>query len=324
MDLITEEIKESKNFQILSKVFSYHYTNKDNIEPIILYNEFKEVLTNFIEEIMRYYLIKMDFADYRGKDPKVKIVDFNGNTNGDYHYNMIRLDETIPWNIFKGNILVFFDICHELIHFKYDTDLNAGVINKNIVRAAKETLIRHEAETTAPIFKYDYYSDNYKFDSEEKLANMEGVDLFREIIKYMNITLNKEDDLKLLNISTNNRLQYHNYLRDFRSNIRFNNFFWDFEEAFDFLIRQNSGWYNRFPQLQIEYYQDEEGKVRKRTTEELQRLSEKEEDKDVKEYIQSLLVSTDYKRLSDDGFKQKKLSLKIPHNKYYKISNANQ
>ena len=52
MDLITEEIKESKNFQILSKVFSYHYTNKDNIEPIILYNEFKEVLTNFIEEIM--------------------------------------------------------------------------------------------------------------------------------------------------------------------------------------------------------------------------------------------------------------------------------
>lgn len=153
---------------------------------------------------------------------------------------------------------------------------------------------------------------------------MEGVDLFREIIKYMNITLNKEDDLKLLNISTNNRLQYHNYLRDFRSNIRFNNFFWDFEEAFDFLIRQNPGWYNRFPQLQIEYYQDEEGKVRKRTTEELQRLSEKEEDKDVKEYIQSLLVSTDYKRLSDDGFKQKKLSLKIPHNKYYKISNANQ
>ena len=137
MDLITEEIKESKNFQILSKVFSYHYTNKDNIEPIILYNEFKEVLTNFIEEIMRYYLIKMDFADYRGKDPKVKIVDFNGNTNGDYHYNMIRLDETIPWNIFKGNILVFFDICHELIHFKYDTDLNAGVINKNIVRASK-------------------------------------------------------------------------------------------------------------------------------------------------------------------------------------------
>ena len=185
MDLITEEIKESENFKILSKVFSYHYTNKDNLEPIILYNEFKEVLTNFIEEIMRYYLIKMNFADYREKEPKVKIVNFNDDTRGDYHYhyNMIRLDETIPLNIFKGNIIDFFAICHELIHFKYDTDINAGIINKNIARVVKEKLIRYEAETTAPIFEYDYYSDNYKFVSEEKLANMEGVDLFSKIIK---------------------------------------------------------------------------------------------------------------------------------------------
>lgn len=323
MDLITEEIKESKNFQILSKVFSYHYVNKDNLKHIISCDEFKEILTNFIEEIMRDYLIKMDFADYRGREPKVKIVAFKDNTKGDYHYNMIRLDETIPWNIFKGNILVFFDICHELIHFKYDTDLNAGIINKNIVRVAKEKLIRHEAVTGEPMFKYDYYSDNYKFYSEEKLANMEGVDLFREIIKYMNITLNKEDDLKLLNIFTNNRLQYHKYLRDFRSDIRFNHFFWDFEEAFDFLIRQNPGWYKFLPQLQIEYYQDKEGKVRKRTPEELQSLLEKEEDKDIKEYIQNILVPTDYKSLCDDGFKQKKLNLKIPYNKFSKIKKVN-
>ena len=207
MDLITEEIKESKNFQILSKVFSYHYVNKDNLKPIISYDEFRQVLINFIEEIMRNYLIKMGFADYRGKEPEVKIVDFKDNTNGDYHYNMIRLDETIPWNIFKGNILAFFTPCHEIIHFKYNTDLHAEIINKNTVRVAKETLIRHDAETAAPIFKYDYYSDNYKFDSEEKLADIEGVELFRKIIEYMNITLTREDEIKLLNIYTNNRMK---------------------------------------------------------------------------------------------------------------------
>lgn len=322
MALITEEIKESKNFQILSKVFSYHYVNKNNFKPIISYDEFRQVLINFIEEIMRNYLIKMGFADYRGKEPEVKIVDFKDNTNGDYHYNMIRLDETIPWNIFLGNILVFFDACHELIHFKYNTDLHAEIINKNTVRVAKETLIRHDAETAAPIFKYDYYSDNYKFDSEEKLADIEGVELFRKIIEYMNITLTREDEIKLLNIYTNNRIQYHNYLRDFRSNIRFNNFFMDFEEAFDFLIRDNPEWCS-CPQLQIEYYQDGEGKVRKRTSEELQSILEREEDKDIKEYIQSLLVPNEDKRLYDDGFKQKKLGLKMPYNKYYKISNIN-
>lgn len=322
MDLITEEIKESKNFQILSKVFSYHYVNKDNLKPIISYDEFKEVLTNFIEEIMKNYLIKMGFADYRGKEPEVKIVDFKDNTSGDYHYNMIRLDETIPWNIFLGNILVFFDACHELIHFKYNTDLHAEIINKNTVRVAKETLIRHDAETAAPIFKYDYYSDNYKFDSEEKLADIEGVELFRKIIEYMNITLTREDEIKLLNIYTNNRIQYHNYLRDFRSNIRFNNFFMDFEEAFDFLIRDNPEWCS-CPQLQIEYYQDKEGKVRKRTTEELQNILEREDDKDIKEYIQSLLVPNEDKNLYEKGFKERKLELKIYHNKYYKLTNAN-
>ena len=322
MDLITEEIKESKNFQILSKVFSYHYVNKDNLKPIISYDEFKEVLTNFIEEIMKNYLIKMGFADYRGKEPEVKIVDFKDNTSGDYHYNMIRLDETIPWNIFLGNILVFFDACHELIHFKYNTDLHAEIINKNTVRVAKETLIRHDAETAAPIFKYDYYSDNYKFDSEEKLADIEGVELFRKIIEYMNITLTREDEIKLLNIYTNNRIQYHNYLRDFRSNIRFNNFFMDFEEAFDFLIRDNPEWCS-CPQLQIEYYQDGEGKVRKRTSEELQSILEREDDKDIKEYIQSLLVPNEDKNLYEKGFKERKLELKIYHNKYYKLTNAN-
>lgn len=138
---------------------------------------------------------------------------------------------------------------------------------------------------------------------------MEGVDLFRETIKYMNITLKKEADLKILNISTNNRLQYHNYLRDFRSNIRLNNLFWDFEEAFDFLIRQNPECCD-LPQLQIEYYQDEEGKVRKRTSEELQSLLGREEDKDIKEYIQNLLVPADYKRLRDDGFKPPKVGFK--------------
>ena len=317
MDLITEEIKESKNFQILSKVFSYHYTNKDNLKTLISYDEFRKILTDFIEEIMKNYLIKIGFADYREKEPEVKIVDFKDNTNGDYHYNMIRLDKTIPWNIFT-----FFTPCHELIHFKYNTDLNAEIINKNTVRVAKETLIRHDAENSAPIFKYDYYSDNYKFYSEEKLADIEGVELFRKIIEYMNITLTREDEIKLLNIYTNNRIQYHNYLRDFRSNIRFNNFFMDFEKAFDFLIRDNPEWCS-CPQLIIEYYQDGEGKVRKRTSEELQSILEREEDKDIKEYIQSLLVPNEDKRLYDDGFKQKKLDLKIPYNKYYKIKNVN-
>ena len=43
-----------------------------------------------------------------------------------------------------------------------------------------------------------------------------------------------------------------------------------------------------YKQLQIEYYQDEEGKVRKRTIEELKNFLEREEDEETKKYIESL------------------------------------
>ena len=52
MELLTEKIKESTNFQALAKVLIYHYQNQAKRKTIISYNEFKELLTNFIEEIM--------------------------------------------------------------------------------------------------------------------------------------------------------------------------------------------------------------------------------------------------------------------------------
>ena len=90
VDLITEEIKESKNFQILSKIFSYHYVNKDNLKPIISYDEFKQVLINFIEEIMNDYLIKSGNTREKGS---CEIVKFNKGKAGDCIDTKIRLDE---------------------------------------------------------------------------------------------------------------------------------------------------------------------------------------------------------------------------------------
>lgn len=43
-----------------------------------------------------------------------------------------------------------------------------------------------------------------------------------------------------------------------------------------------------YKQLQIEYYQDKESKVRKRTIEELKKFLEREEDEETKKYIESL------------------------------------
>ena len=318
MDLITEEIKESKNFQILSKVFSYHYTNKDNLKPIISYDEFKEVLTNFIEEIMNDYLIKSGNINEKGS---CEIVNFNKRKAGDCINTKIRLDEDGVKDIFLGDLIMFTPY-HELTHFKYNVDIASGKVYGNLVRYLKELLIRRDGMTYINGYDDFYYYLNYDCISIETLANMEGIYNLAKILDMMRIDLTKADQLNLILLMERNASLYNKHLRDLTLNLKSNLFYQNFEDFFDLIVEDHPEWLD-YKQLQIEYYQDEEGKVRKRTTEELQRLSEKEEDKDVKEYIQSLLVSTDYKRLSDDGFKQKKFSLKIPHNKYYKISNAN-
>lgn len=303
MDLITEEIKESKNFQILSKVFSYHYVNKDNLKHIISYDEFKEILTNFIEEIMQNYLTKSGNINEQGS---CEIVNFNKGRAGDCINTKNRLDEEVVKSVFLGNICELFNITHEIIHFKYNVDTFNGKINKDIMKHLKEYLIEDDVMNAGYYFQYDYYIDNYDFISTEKLANIEGINLLLKLFKMMKIELTDEDIDKLDSFRLVEKLKYEINLRNFTGHKKILDSYLSYEEAFDSLIKYHPEWLD-YKQLQIEYYQDETGQVRKRTIEELKRLLETEEDEDIKEYIQSLLVPTDYKRLSDDGFKQKKL-----------------
>ncbi len=285
MYLITEEIKESKNFQILSKVFSYHYTHKDNLEPIISYDEFKEILTNFIEEIMNDYLIKSGNINEKGS---CEIVTFNGRRAGDCINTKNRLDEEVVKNVFLGNICELFNITHEIIHFKYNVDTFNGKINKDIMKHLKEYLIEDDVMNAGYYFQYDYYIDNYDFISTEKLANIEGINLLLKLFKMMKIELTDEDIDKLDSFRLIEKLKYEINLRNFTGHKKIVSSYLSYEEAFDFLIKDHPEWLDH-KQLQIEYYKDDEGKVRKRTSEELQSLLEREEDEETRKYIESLL-----------------------------------
>lgn len=101
-----------------------------------------------------------------------------------------------------------------------------------------------------------------------------------------------------IRIANNNR-QYENYLRDLRYNFNFNNYFLDFEEAFDIMIIHNPNWLE-CPQLGIEYYQDENGKVKKRTIEQLQEMLNNETDEEKKQYINQLLTPNNHKKLNKE------------------------
>ena len=312
MDLITEEIKESKNFQILSKVFSYHYVNKDNLKPIISYDEFKEVLTNFIEEIMNDYLIKSGNINEKGS---CEIVNFNKRKAGDCIDTKIRLDEDVVKDIFLGDLIMFTPY-HELTHFKYNVDIASGKVYGNLVRYLKELLIRRDGMTYINGYDDFYYFLNYDCISIETLANMEGIYNLAKILNMMRIDLTKADQLTLILLMERNVSLYNKHLRDLTLNLKSNLFYQNFEDFFDLIVEDHPEWLD-YKQLQIEYYQDEEGKVRKRIPEELQSLLEREEDEETRKYIESLVKQNKDKK--EEKFKQKKYD----YVKFSKITNAN-
>ena len=113
-------------------------------------------------------------------------------------------------------------------------------------------------------FQYDYYIDNYDFISTEKLANIEGINLLLKLFKMMKIELTDEDIDKLDSFRLIEKLKYEINLRNFTGHKKIVSSYLSYEEAFDFLIKDHPEWLD-YKQLQIEYYKDDEGKVRKRT-----------------------------------------------------------
>lgn len=106
---------------------------------------------------------------------------------------------------------------------------------------------------------------------------------------------------KLNDEISKNTIQYNNYLRYFRLIYNFNDYFLDFEEAFDEMIKFYPNWL-AIPQLNVEYYLDKDGNVAKRTKKELEKRLKTETDKDIKEYIQYLLSPNISKKLDRNEF----------------------
>ena len=278
MDLITDKIKESSIFQTLSQLLHHTYIDKGNLRDIISFDEFKKLLEIFIEEIMKDYLIRMRFNNFESEPPSCEILIMEA--EGEQTNNKIRINEVIVKKIYDGNIIELFVACHELIHFKYWNLISTRNINVDIMRYLKETLMQLDSK--------EYYDRNYQYIAPEKIANIEGVELFYKLINFMDIDLSIYDRLELDIIYEKNKLEYQNPLRIIR-NRQTNEFsHMNFEEAFDNLIKKYPRWAQMF-KLKIEYYLDNFGEVKKWSVQELKLILEKCDNKDINQYIAYML-----------------------------------
>ena len=306
MDILNELILKTRSFEILSIVLKNHYLNKEELRPVISYDEFKETIKAFVEKIMGTLLENTDY--YKDKySCTFKQMRLSDRGKFSPKNNEITINEDVIEKLYYGNLSEMITIFHELNHFKIKYELKSGKINQDLVRIVKEELLRisssdpfDEKNTIKKGTTYindDYYECNYRVFSEEKVAEIDAIKNLIFFLKTAGINLSEPEMQELERRIANNNRQYENYLRDLRYNFNFNSYFLDFEEAFDVMIIYNPDWL-KFPQLGIEYYQDENGKVKKRTIEQLQEMLNNETDEDKKQYINQLLTPNRQKRLS--------------------------
>ncbi len=329
MELLNETIINSHRFEIISTVLKVHYQNRNDLRPIIFYNEFKETIEAFVEQIMREYLKNTNYNNTLSKCiiAKIPIKSIKGQYIDED--NTIIIDEDVIKNIYNGKILELRTLFHELNHFKVFFDLRLEKINFDLIRIAKEKLISLSEDDRIKDIKQNefalgnpqYYEDNYKLYSEEKFVDNEAIKNFIYFCQLAGIQL-EQSNIEYLEkrVSTNLR-EYGNYLRDFKQNFNFNSYYLDFEEAFDIMFKKNPKWI-QCPQLKIEYYLDENGQVKRRSKEELLQLQRSIQDEEIKQVIQEILEAEGKKRLDKKAFYHENNKIN-KENFYNKIENSN-
>lgn len=319
MDILNELILKTRSFEILSIALKKHYSNKEELRPVISYDEFKETIKVFVEKIME---ILLENTDYYKDKYSCTFKQMRLSCRGEFssENNKITINEDVIKKLYHGNLSEMTTIFHELNHFKIKYELKLGKINQDLVRIVKEKLLRtsssdpfDEKDSIKKGITYindNYYKCNYRVFSEEKVAEINAIKNLIFFLQNANINLSEQEMQELERRIANNNQQYKNYLRNLRYNFNFNSYFLDFEEAFDVIIVYNPNWLE-FPQLRVEYYQDETGKVKKKNIEQLKEMLNSEIDEDKKQYINQLLTPNSQKRLSKQELFSDDIDFKI-------------
>ena len=287
IDLI---INELDNFPNLKKHFS---TN----ERIINYNLYENEITTYFKNIMEKYLIHLNLNNTNCNFS----IDSNIKSLGRFTSpNKIIINNIVIENIQRGNFEYIETIFHELFHFKLYSEIQAGIVNKTIVDLIKDILLRDycfdyygsmKNKEGLPNFVFDtYYNDNYENTTGEILAELYGTYCTLIFFNKFNTQI---DDNKLLELKNVINLNYQKYTLNQQINFenidKFNSNHLTIDDAFDSAIHFNPNWIKDIPQLQIEYYLNEEGIVCKRTIEELEAYKNTITDESVKEYINDII-----------------------------------
>ena len=248
-------------------------------EEKVEYNKFKSKLRNLLLESMNSIIVVNNNNNLEcvilDKVNEDKLVD------SEFYYKLI-LSEKIVKDLYDGKKLAWVPILYELELIFQKYLIYSGKCDINSINIIKEMILKslnNEWECTEKAISKSYF---FKTDANQKVYyNM--ILLFRRI----NNKLTKEEieEMKknlnmLISFPCNESVCY------IASS---DNQMYDFNDLFDELIYYNPKWLDIFPQLQIEYFEDESGYVIKSGYTDLIHMYEEINDEDERRYITYLL-----------------------------------
>lgn len=300
MNLFSTKTFEDQNVKdvldlIKKVILSGVEDNCFKISRLITYQEFKNKIRKFIERIMK---ILLEDTDYKN-DKCIAIIfkfpnEFKGLYKGDNGKSTIIINESVVKKMYDGKIEEILFILHELNHFNINYSIMLGEVNEDLVRIIKERLIRLSSnDPLTPNEPNEYYDTNYYLFSEEVYADICAREDLKLILTKLSDEKEVQENIKQFFEQTfskeikRDKARYDIHTRDFRTNMNFNDFYLNFEEAFDILIQDNHKWLD-IPQIALEYYLDN-NTVKKRDATQLEELLKSSNKLQEQEYLRMLI-----------------------------------
>lgn len=288
----TSSCKESKRLiNVLRDIL-----NKENK---VSYDEFKEIVSDFVLKLMYFYLYRNDLLDHKKfNNYSFEIKDVNRPIDGVYmpFDTKIIIDEKCIKRLYNGEILALTSLFHELTHFKVDVDLYTHKPDFDLYRILKEDLLQISTIEEIDDFKVKdeskrekYYRSNYDLHSEEVYSNIISYVYLLRFLDYASISLDSQMVKYIKQTADIQNDNWNNYERNFVYVSSLNDNYLGLYDAFDFVIQYNKDWISEYPMLSYEYYLDNSGRVVKRNDEELLDILNEEESPVVKEFINDII-----------------------------------
>ena len=166
----------------------------EGVQPQIDYNKFKEMLIDYVENLMKgilcgnaNYVCRIEQLNkgHRGSEG----YDSNTNTFG------IIISDAVARSIYKGtNPFNIFTVFHELSHVFDEYNIhNKDFKDANLKKICVEMGLRQ----VSPL-GYFFYKENYKSVAIEAHANLLGAELTRDFYKKCNLSFKEEEEQGLL------------------------------------------------------------------------------------------------------------------------------